>query len=730
MIKRVFISVFCIVITASASSTEEERPKIGLVLGGGGALGFAHIGVLKELEEQQIPIDYIGGTSMGAIVAGMYASGMSPDEIEKQFTSLNWWDVLKDGSQMQYMVYRRKQDYKRYLGLEVGFNHLKFLFPPGMSYGQKLNNVLENFSLNSAGITDFDDLNIPYRAVATDLLKGESVVLKSGSLARAMRASMAVPGVFTPVRMDGCVYVDGGILDNIPVDVVRNMGADYIIAVDVGASAAELSQQSDFQSLGSVLGRTYTLMKRPEQERQLESSDLVIEPDLVEFSAGAFQMVAEIIPVGLEAAKKKAKQLETLSVSEADFQTYLKKQRRVRKTEIEIKSIQVAGNKTVPDARIRYRIQSTEGPIDLNTVYDDVSRIYGMELFQTVSYELKPNGEGYDLTYDAIDKFWGPAYLHFGMKLETSSETSLLWAMLLDYTHTQLNAYGGEIRFEIEGGGLVRGVGAEWYQPLSRGGRFFIAPAIELSDDLINIYSDNNIVAEVDQDSIIGRLDAGISAFEYGEVRIGIQGGHVWDSGNSGIIALPEVDDTVVGITTQVRLNQLNDPYFPTKGYEVAFNGFFTREELGSDQTFSRIDFGATAPLTFGRHTFTPTFSAGSSLGTDLPFYATFHLGGMDNFAGYAPYQLFGNYYGLVSLGYRYRMMRLPPTYGDGVFAILRMDVGNVWQDSDDISVKNTNIGALAGLGADTIIGRIIVGIGKAEEVSDPHVYLSIGNTF
>jgi NTE family protein len=353
-----------------------------------------------------------------------------------------------------------------------------------------------------------------------------------------------------------------------------------------------------------------------------------------------------------------------------------------------------------------------------------------MELFQTVSYELKPNGEGYDLIYNADDKFWGPAYMHIGMKLETSSETSLLWAMLLDYTHTQLNENGGEIRLELAGGGLVRGVSAEWYQPLSRGGRFFLAPAIELSDAVINIYNYDALVAEVDQDSIIGRVDAGISGFEYGEFRIGLQGGQVWDSGNSGVIQLPEVDDTVVGLTTQVRLNQLDDPYFPTKGYSLAFNGFFTSNELGSDQTFSRVDVGITAPFTFGRHTITPAFSAGSSLGTELPFYATFHLGGMDNFAGYAPYQRFGNYFGLASLGYRYRLTRLPPTLGDGVFSILRIDAGNTWFDSDDISIQDIKVGGLVGLGADTLIGRFVIGVGKAEEVSSPHFYLSIGNTF
>ena len=244
---------------------------------------------------------------MGAIVGGMYASGMSPDEIERQFISLNWWEVLKDRSPHQFLDYRRKLDDKRFMGTEFGLKDWSFAFSPGVAYGQKLNNVLESFSINSAGITDFDQLNIPYRAVATDLRSGTSVALDSGNLAEAMRASMAVPGAFTPVRKDGMVLVDGGILNNMPVEVVKGMGADIIIAVDVGACSAARRADSDFYSLGDVVGRTYSLMQRTEQEKQLVMADLVIAPDLSDASASQFHRAAKIIPTGRKAADDCAK---------------------------------------------------------------------------------------------------------------------------------------------------------------------------------------------------------------------------------------------------------------------------------------------------------------------------------------------------------------------------------------------------------------------------------------
>lgn len=730
MIKRIFISIFCISITASTGSAEEERPKVGLVLGGGGALGFAHIGVLKVLEEQQIPIDYIAGTSMGAIVAGMYASGLSPEEIEHRFTELDWWEVLRDRSPHQYLAYRRKQENERYMGAEFGFNHWKFQFSPGIAQGQKLNNILETFALNSAGITDFDKLNIPYRAIATDLRTGESVALNRGSLATAMRASMAVPGAFTPVRMGDRVFVDGGILNNIPVDVVKEMGADLIIAVDVGESASQKSEQSDFRSLREVIGRTYTIMQRPDQEKKLTLANLIIAPDLKGFSPTQFHKVSELIPQGYAAADQLRDQLAAYSAETNSFTAFLKSQRLKHNQTIIISDIEVIGNEDVSEKTIRYRIQSEPGPLDLNTVSQDLLRIHGMGNFQTATYDLKPNGNEYALLYRTREKYWGPGFMRFGLKFEMATDASVLWSLLFNYTRTQLNPLGGEVRLDLEGGGHQRLLEAEWYQPISMSGRFFFAPAFALSDQDIDLYFENESIAEVDQQKAYGTFDLGLSGFEFGEARIGMIGGYAWDEGHSGAISLGGLDEPVVGFTTQFRLDQLDDPVFPTKGYRVEIDGLFADENLGSGQSFDRLDSHAIVPFTHGKHTLLPKVSFGTSFGTDLPFYSIFHIGGMDNFAGYAPYQLFGNYYGIMSLGYRYRLGQLPPTLGNGVFALARIDAGNAWFNSSDVRFDDLNYGVMVGLGADTILGRCIISLGKAEELSSMRLYFSLGNNF
>ena len=726
---RVPVTFLIIASLLSSLYAEEERPKVGLVLGGGGALGFAHIGVLQELEELQIPIDYIGGTSMGAIVAGMYASGMSPDEIERRIISLNWWDVLKDRSPYQYLNYRRKLDDKRFMGMEFGLKGWQVVFSPGMAYGQKLNNVLETFAINSAGITDFDQLNIPYRAVATDLRSGTSVALDSGSLAEAMRASMAVPGAFTPARMDGMVLVDGGILNNIPVEVVKGMGADIIIAVDVGASSAAEGAESDFLSLGDVVGRTYSLMQRPDQEKQLALADLVVAPDLSDASASQFHRADKIIPTGRKATEQLREQLSQYAVDPETFRAYLEKQRLKHTEEILVTDIKITGNKAVAEAVIRDRIKTSKGPLRLETVRDDLNRIHGMGDFQTVTGDLQPNDEGFELTYKTAEKFWGPTYLHFGTKIEITTDATALWSVLLNYTRTQINPLSGEVRIDLEGGGRKRMARAEWYQPVSWGEHVFLAPSAVYTGEDIDFYFDNDVVAEINQHLTYGALDAGVSFFEYGEVRIGLLGGHANADERSGFITLPEIDDTVVAATTRLRLDQLDHPIYPSTGYQVGFDGLFASEQMGSSETYSKLELHAMAPLTVGSHTITPKLDLGSSLGTELPHYAWFDVGGLNSFAGYAPYQLRGNYYGVGSLEYRYRLGRLHPTFGNGIYALLRGDVGGAWFNADEARLDNLEYGALVGLGADTLVGTCTIAVGKAESTT-ARFYFYIGNLF
>ena len=709
---------------------EATRPKIGLVLGGGGAKGFAHIGVLRVLEEMQIPIDYVAGTSMGAIIGALYSCGMSPDEIESFLESLNWWDVLSDKTPRRELDFRMKQDDQRYLfDLELGLKGLRIRMPTGFASGQKFNNLMQSVTLRAAGAADFDQLPIPFRAVATDLRTGEKVVLDHGNLATAMRASMAVPGAFTPVEIDGRRLVDGGLADNIPVSVARAMGADIILAVDVGASAVEDSQEK-LDSLSGIMGQTYNLMRRPGQVEALKDADVVIEPDLGGFSASAFQLVSGIVPTGEQATRGLAAQLEAYRVDDADYQAYLQRQRRPAPSALPVSSVQVTGNQRVDVRRIRGRIHSQAGePLDLDAVSLDLMRIYGIGDFERVMFRVNPAGEqANELEYAVKEKPWGPTYLRFGLRLQSNFANDADWQMLLNLTRMNLNRLGGESRTDLEFGSESR-VFSEFYQPLDFRGLWFVAPSVEYTSELQDLYDGDNRVADYEVDVFTGQLDLGIQFRHYAELRAG----PFWSDGSAtvktGDSELPDVDETVAGVKISLIADRQDRTLFAREGYYLSLESMLARKGLGSDRAFDKISLEYRQYASFGDHTLTFQSRLGTSLDSDLPVYAEYLLGGPHGFAGLDEGQLRGAEAGVISPGYRYRISRLPPSLGQGLYTMFRFDVGNVWDDTGDISANDLLLGGAVGLGADTLLGPAYLGYGLAEG-SRSRFYLSLGTAF
>ena len=307
--------VFCIVTHLvvlwypSGADAEERapanRPKIGVVFGGGGAKGAAHIGVLKVLEEQKIPVDYVAGTSMGAIVGALYASGLSAAELEKVITAIDWKDVFSGDPDRRDVDYRRKrEDYEILSKMSVGIKDGKMAMPKGLVKDQKVNVLFEMLMLHTSDINDFDKLPIPYRAIAADLETGEMVVLRGGHLADAARASMSVPGAFPPIEIDGRLLIDGGIVRNVPVDIVRGMGADIIICIDVDKP---LPTREELGGSLSVLNQMIDIMMKKNVKEQLKTlgpQDVYINPDLGELGSTDFDRAAEIARLGEKAARE------------------------------------------------------------------------------------------------------------------------------------------------------------------------------------------------------------------------------------------------------------------------------------------------------------------------------------------------------------------------------------------------------------------------------------------
>ena len=708
------------------------RPKIGLVLGGGGALGLAHVGVLRALEEMRIPVDCIAGTSMGAIVAGLYASGMSPDEIEEALTTLDWWDIMKDQTPYRDLDFRRKEESGRYLmDLELGLQGLRILFPHGLAAGQKFNNFMQTLTLNAAGIADFDHLNIPYRAVATDLRNGRPVVLSRGNLGTAMRASMAVPGVFTPVEMDGDVLVDGGLVNNLPVDQAEAMGADAVIAVDVGATTARAQQQGDFHSLGEILGRTYTIMQRTKDEGRRQAADILIEPELVGFSPGDFHRAAELIPRGTEAAEAQSSALARLSVSVEDYEAWRRAHRAHPKPDMTIRSVEIVGNRRVPKALILKRVETQAGDaLNFNRIQKDVARIHGMGDFSTVTKHLIPTGQPgeYDLKIDTQEKYWGPGYIHFGLRLESDFDGASSWGMLFNLRRAGLNDLGGEARVDIEAGRQQKAF-LELYQPLQSRGFLFVAPSIELSKERTDIYQDDERVAEYARAVTAGRFDLGTQYKEYGEFRAGILYGELDSQPEVGAVDLPGGDPALGAWTMRLTVDRRDARVFFRKGVYLGLNGYFSTPDLGADDRYRKLEGRAMWAQSRGAHTGVLGIRAGHALGSDVPFYDQFSIGGMNSLPGLAYGALRGPHYGIVSVNYYYRAGYLTPSLGRGIYLLAGVNAGNVWMERGDIDPTDVVVGGMGGVALDTVLGPIAVVYGRAEK-GNQQLYFTVGTLF
>lgn len=703
-----------------------SRPTIGLVLGGGGALGMSHVGVLKVLEELRIPIDYIGGTSMGSIIAGLYASGMSPQEIEEFLKSLDWNEVMSDDTPRRELFFRRKFEDQRYL-FEFGLGRGGVKLGTGMAAGQKFNNLMQHITLRVAGITDFDDLPVPYRAVATDLESGKPFVLDHGNLGLAMRASMAVPGVFTPVEMNGRLLVDGGVVDNLPVDVVKGMGADIIIAVDVGSASDKVDVDS-LKTLGGILGRTYAIAQRPKQLEQYARSDIGIQPDLSGFSASQFDRVAELIPPGARAAEAMKSELSKFSVPEKEYAEFIAKHRRAHPDNIKVSSVVVSGNERVSAQIMEGRIRYQEGEAyDKDKVARDLQRMYGIGEFESILFTLTPDSpETSVLNYHAREKSWGPLYFKYGLQLQSDFDQDAHWAMLLNLTRMSMNDLGAEWRNELQIGSALD-LFSEFYQPLDPRGYSFVAPNVQYRSELQDVYNGDEHVAQYEVDRFEVSLDFGVQLRQYAELRFG----PLWGTGKAtvetGTADLEEFDEDYAGWSVGLVVDRQDRTLFAREGYYVGISGVFARESMGGDRDFDKVSGEVKKLFSFDDHTIVLGMIGGTGLGSELPGYAQLTLGGPFSFAGLAEDQFRGSYLGVGQIGYRYRIMQLPSQIGRAVYVISRFDVGNVWRD--EVDTDDLRYGGSLGLGADTALGPMYIAYGQADEGYD-RFYFSMGTAF
>ncbi|WP_245001788.1 patatin-like phospholipase family protein [Cupriavidus pinatubonensis] len=692
------------------------RPRICLVLSGGGARGAAHIGVLKVLEELRVPVDCIAGTSMGSLVGGAYASGMSPADMEKLVAGLSTAKIFKERPPRQDLTVRRKlDDYTNLFTPEIGIKDGSIQLPKGAVSGVQLETVLRQLA-KVPGYRDFDRLPIPYRAVATDLVAGTPVVFSKGELAQVMRASMSVPGAVAPAEYEGRLLVDGGLTDNLPVDVARQMGADIVIAVNLGTP---LMRRDELNSILGVTGQMLNILTEQNVRSSLallKSTDVLILPELGDFSASDFDHLTNTIPVGEAAAHKVADRLAPLALPPGQYAALRIRQQTLDPPDLRpVDEIRFAPMQRVNPGYAASVMETKPGePIDQAQLDLDMRHLFGTGDFEHVNYGFLEEPGRRIMAVDAIEKTYGPNYLRFGLGLTTDFRGESYFNLVASHRRPWINSLGAEWRNDLQVG-QTSALHSEFYQPLNTRQYFFVAPRIDLERRPVNIFQGNTRIAQYDVRSYSVSLDFGSQFTKYGEARIGVQVGSLDASLSTGPAQLaPEPGHIRLGaITGRLFLDQLDSTSFPRSGYAGWLKLYASQPGLGAEQAYVKGTIDGTYAFSFGNNTFNLGFKAGSKIGDNpLPRYDYFQWGGFLQQSGYSTGQLLGADLQFARIVYYNKLAR--QSLLEGVYAGMSLEAGRVGQPLVPGSPTGVLKSGSIFLALDSPVGPLYLAYGRA----------------
>lgn len=723
---------------AEPSGAPAGHPRICLVLSGGGARGMAHIGVLRVLEEMRVPVDCIAGTSMGAIVGGLYASGMSAEQIEAVMRSVNWQEAFRDDPPRSDLAFRRKQDDRNFLVRQLfGLKHHHILLPKGLIQGQKLQETLRRLTLPFGDETDFDRLPTPFRAVATDLETGAAVVLTHGDLSIAMRASISAPGVFAPVDYEGRLLVDGGLAENLPIDVARRMGADVLIVSDV---SFPLLPRDQLDSALSISNQMLAILVRRDSDRQkstLGARDILIEPALGTTPPTDFTAAAATIAQGEAAARGMSARLAGLGLGAGEYQAYAARRgaRQIGRPLIEF--VRVDPESKRYEKTILAEMASLIGkPLDPGAIGRRITDLYGLGYFETLDYSLVEQGEGADRKYGlevrARRKSWGPNYVRFGLNLQDNFQGNAQYNVAAEFLMTEIDSLGAELETNLQIGSDPKAT-SEFYQPLDALRTWFVAPSVRIEARDLPIFVNNLEVADFRDREVEGDFDFGRNIGNWGELRVGFHrtNGLTYDRFGNPDLVEPQYNNGEYFL--KFSYDQLDNVHFPREGSTFDVQWDANRTNLGGDAAFDRVSADWLTAHSSGRNTLVLWTSAGTTVDGRLKpidvqdFYS---LGGFLNLSGLAPLSLLGPNYAIARALYFRKISR----GGEGLFEVPvyvggSLEIGNTWLRRGDMSIGSAHKDASLFIAFDTILGPIYLGSGY-DESGNAGYYLFLGRTF
>ena len=716
-----------------AAAGAVSRPRIGLVLSGGGARGAAHIGVLKVLERLHVPVDAVAGTSMGAVVGSLYASGMSADEIETLIDSLDWQDAFSDRPRRAELNFRRKQDDRQFLvRLPLGLRGGQLRLPKGLIQGQKLSQVLRDALLHVADVDDFDRLPIPFRAIATDLGTGSAVVFARGSLPTAVRASMAAPGVFAPVQIDGRPLADGGLAANLPVEAVQALGVDVVIAVDV---SAPLQPVDELDSALAVSAQMVTILINREtalSAARLGAQDLLLKPDLGSMSSVEFARVRTAVTAGEVAARTATERLARYSIPADEF-ARLAAARSVRPAPARIDFVRVADDASRYRSFIESALQPLIGqPAEPATLDPPMRKLYGRNLFDTLDYHLAHDADRTGLEVDAHRRSYGPTYLRFGLDLQDDFQGNDSFTAGVRFIGTEVNAYMAEWTADVALGERPK-FAAEFYQPLSYASPWFVAPRVSFGSRSVQVQQNGRLVAKYRVRETDLEIDAGREIGDWGELRGGVRrqsGNTHLQVGAPGPGLLPESRYQQGGYFARLSVDLLDSVNFPRHGELFQLEWDAQRAALGAGRAYDSVRMDWLVARSRGPDTVVFSTSGGSSLTAQPGVQNLFTLGGFLSLSGLGADSLSGPHFGIARLVY----LRRVGAAGEGLFSVptylgASVEAGNVWQQRREASFGSARKDGSVFVGVDSLLGPLYVGAGY-DTTGVTSYYLFLGRTF
>lgn len=705
-----------------------DRPKVALVLSGGGALGISHVGVILELEARGIRPDIVVGTSMGAVIGGLYAAGLDGAELETAVTSVDWPGIFNPSADRSDLTYRQKQQQADFPGTaSLGVSGTGVILPTGAISDQVLLQELRRFTPARARLDSFDDLEIPFRAVATDIATGEAVVLGTGDLPMAMRASLSLPGVFPAVRLDGRLLVDGGLAANIPISVAREMGADIVIAV---WTPNDLLPDERITSVLDVVAQTVSLLILANERAELSTltdRDILIKTNTGTIGAAAFTRGTDLIAAGREAFSAHQHQLAGLTPASPPARVA----RAEQDTLPAIGFLRIENGSRLDQSLIEARLASLLGqPADPAIITPALDAVYALGPFERVDYVLEERDGQTGLLVRAEDTVPDAGRVRLGLSITNDFSTESNAAISIDYRTAALDAYGSEIQAQATIGDF-NALSLEYFRPLESTQSWFASAHAEIENRPVNVFSTRGFkTASYDLAVGLLGLDAGYQFGNVAEIRIGTEFGLGRAKLNTGFASLREIDIEIGRIVASAGYDTLDNPFFPREGYRAGASWTHGLTALGDNSDYQTLSVSGEGAFSRGRNTLLASIAAGDSLSGRTPVESLFRLGGLFDLSGYRREELSGESFFSSQLVYRRRLGGTADRiFGLPLYAGGSLEGGEVWTGGETIKPLDLRFGGSVFVAADTALGPVYLAFGRSEG-GRQSAYLLLGRPF